>query len=80
VSDLRDLLHGLNNELSVAVLELELLLERDGLDEDMRQSLSRTLDACRRAAVGVRQGWAITTARGPAGARRDSSMEEGDIP
>jgi hypothetical protein len=56
VTDIRDLLHGLNNELSIAVLELELLLERSDIDEESRQSLLRALDACRRAAVGVRQG------------------------
>lgn len=59
MNELRDLLHGLNNELSVAVMEIELLLESEGLDESARESLTRALDACRRAAVGVRQGWAV---------------------
>ena len=58
MNEFRDLLHGLNNELSVAVMEIELLLESEGLDENARESLTRALDACRRAAVGVRQGWA----------------------
>lgn len=80
MSDLRDLLHGLNNELSIAVLELELLLERDGLDEESRASLARALDACRRAAVGVRQGWAIVASRGPAGAGGGISMGEVETP
>lgn len=80
MSDLRDLLHGLNNELSIAVLELELLLERDGLDEDSRESLSRALDACRRAAVGVRQGWAAVASRGPAGNGGGMPMGEGETP
>ena len=78
MSDIRDLLHGLNNELSIAVLELELLLERDGLDDDSRESLSRALDACRRAAVGVRQGWAAVAARGSTAIRGGNSMGEGE--
>lgn len=80
MNDFRDLLHGLNNELSIAVLELELLLERDGLDASLRESLARALDACRRAAVGVRQGWAVMASRGPAGARGGSPMTEGETP
>lgn len=78
MNDLRDLLHGLNNELSIAVLELELLLERGELDEDSRQSLVRALDACRRAAVGVRQGWAVVASRGGAPAGATSAMREDD--
>ena len=80
MTDIRDLLHGLNNELSIAVLELELLLERDGLEEDSRESLARALDACRRAAVGVRQCWAVVASRGPAGVTSGSSMGEGETP
>ena len=60
MNELRDLLHGLNNEISIAVLELELLLEREGLDPSLRECLVRALDACRRAAVGVREGWTAT--------------------
>lgn len=76
MNDIRDLLHGLNNELSVAVLELELLLERGDLDEDSHASLVRALDACRRAAVGVRQGWAVVASRGMAPASAAASMGE----
>ena len=64
MNDIRDLLHGLNNELSIAVLELELLLERGGMEDESRESLVRALDACRRAAVGVRQGWVVLGTRG----------------
>lgn len=80
MSDLRELLHGLNNELSVAVLELELLLERDGLDDGLRESLARALDACRRAAVGVRQGWAVAALRDQAGTSGGMSTGEGETP
>lgn len=80
MSDFQDLLHGLNNELSIAVLELELLLERDGLDEESRASLARALDACRRAAVGVRQGWAVAASRGPAGTGGGRATGEGEMP
>lgn len=49
------LLHDANEELSVAVLELELLLERGDLDVAAQCSLASCLEACRRAAQHVRQ-------------------------
>ena len=54
---LRGLLHDVNDELSVAVLELELLLEAGGLDGPARESLAGSLEACRRAADSLRQVW-----------------------
>lgn len=78
MNDIRDLLHGLNNELSIAVLELELLLERGGMEDESRESLLRALDACRRAAVGVRQGWAVLGAHGVPPPDPGLSLTEGE--
>lgn len=79
MSDIRELLHGINNELSIAVLELELLLEPSGMDPESRESLARALDACRRAAVGIRQGWALAgtldgSPYGPGATARDAPV------
>jgi hypothetical protein len=56
-SSIRGLLHDVNDELSVAVMELELLLEGAGLDGAARESLAGSLDACRRAAESLKQVW-----------------------
>ena len=47
----------MNDELSVAVMELELLLEGGGLDGAARESLASSLEACRRAAGSLKQVW-----------------------
>lgn len=49
------LIHDANEELSVAMLELELLLDRGSLDRDSRGSLESSLEACRRVAQIIRQ-------------------------
>lgn len=56
-ASIRGLLHDVNDELSVAVMELELLLEGAGLDGAARESLAGSLEACRRAAESLRQVW-----------------------
>jgi hypothetical protein len=56
-ASIRGLLHDVNDELSVAVMELELLLEGTGLDGAARESLASSLEACRRAAGGLKQVW-----------------------
>ena len=58
LNEIRGLLHDVNDELSIAVLELELLLEQGGQDAATSESLVSSLDACRRAAAGLRQVWA----------------------
>ena len=62
--DVRRLLHDVNDELSIAVLQLELMLEAGVDDRDVRESLEESLDACRRAAVSLRAVWSIL---GPSG-------------
>jgi hypothetical protein len=57
LNKIRGLLHDVNDELSIAVLELELLLEQGGLDATTSASVASSLDACRRAAVCLRQVW-----------------------
>lgn len=52
---LRGVLHDANGELSVAMLELELQLERGDLDEPMREALATALEACRRSAARLRE-------------------------
>jgi hypothetical protein len=56
-TSIRGLLHDVNDELSVAVMELELLLEGAGLDGAARESLAGSLEACRRAAESLKQVW-----------------------
>jgi hypothetical protein len=56
-TSIRGLLHDVNDELSVAVMELELLLEGPGLDGAARESLASSLEACRRAAGSLKQVW-----------------------
>ena len=56
-ASIRGLLHDVNDELSVAVMELELLLEGAGLDGAARESLAGSLEACRRAAESLKQVW-----------------------
>jgi len=56
-ASIRSLLHDVNDELSVAVLELELLLEDAAIDGPARKSLAGSVEACRRAADSLRQVW-----------------------
>lgn len=59
VPDVRRLLHDVNDELSIAVLQLEMLLESGSVEATSRESLEESLDACRKAAVSLKQVWAI---------------------
>lgn len=63
----RKLLHDVNDELSIAVLQLEIMLENSHLDDAARESLEESLDACRKAAESLKQVWLIF---GPARGRR----------
>jgi hypothetical protein len=58
-SDIRRLLHDVNDELSIAVLQLEILLEPGSPGLPARDSLEESLDACRRAAASIRQVWSL---------------------
>jgi hypothetical protein len=58
VTELRRHLHAVNGELSVAILELELLLENVDLDPATRSAVTESLSACRQAADEQRQAWA----------------------
>ena len=58
-SELRNLLHGVNDELSVAVLELALLLEDVPLEPSVRTSVQESLTACNRSASLLREVWLL---------------------
>jgi hypothetical protein len=57
--DVRRHLHDVNDELSIAVLQLEMMLESGSLEGAARESLEESLDACRKAAESLRQVWVI---------------------
>jgi hypothetical protein len=62
--ELRRALHDANGELSIAVLQLELLLEAGeesaGASRyDGNEALAEALEACRRAAASLRQAWGM---------------------
>ena len=59
VPDMRRLLHDVNDELSIAVLQIEMLLETGGSEAQSRESLEESLDACRKAAESLKQIWTI---------------------
>lgn len=59
VLDVRKLLHDVNDELSIAVLQLEMMLETGVAETQSRDSLEESLDACRKAADCLRQVWII---------------------
>jgi hypothetical protein len=59
VPEVRRLLHDVNDELSIAVLQLEMMLESGSVESQSRESLEESLDACRKAAEGLRQVWII---------------------
>jgi hypothetical protein len=64
--DMRRHMHDVNDELSIAVLQLEMMLEAGGVEGTMRESLEESLDACRKAAESLRQVWVILGPRQPA--------------
>ncbi|MEY2919096.1 MAG: hypothetical protein RL261_401 [Pseudomonadota bacterium] len=59
VPDVRRLLHDVNDELSIAVLQLEMMLEAGTVETQSRDSLEESLDACRKAADCLKQVWTI---------------------
>lgn len=63
VAMLRPRLHVVNNELSVAILELELLLEDVSLAPTCRAAVIAALHACREAAAQQREIWAALDGR-----------------
>ncbi|HWJ05382.1 MAG TPA: hypothetical protein VNS57_06280 [Steroidobacteraceae bacterium] len=64
--DMRRHLHDVNDELSIAVLQLEMMLESGAVEGATRESLEESLDACRKAAESLRQVWIILGPRQPA--------------
>ena len=63
--EVRRLLHDVNDELSIAVLQLEMMLEAGGVEAQSRESLEESLDACRKAAESLKQVWIILGPRQP---------------
>ncbi len=59
VLDVRKLLHDVNDELSIAVLQLEMMLEAGTVEAQSRDSLEESLDACQKAAACLKQVWTI---------------------
>jgi hypothetical protein len=57
--EVRKLLHDVNDELSIAVLQLEMMLEGGKVDDAARDSLEESLDACRKAADNLKEVWLI---------------------
>ena len=66
VPEVRKLLHDVNDELSIAVLQLEMMLESGAVETQSRESLEESLDACRKAAESLKQVWIILGPRPPA--------------
>lgn len=65
VSDIRRLLHDVNDELSIAALQLEMMLEAGSVEAQSRDSLEESLEACRKAADMLKQVWTILGPRSP---------------
>jgi len=65
VPEVRKLLHDVNDELSIAVLQLEMMLESGAVETQSRESLEESLDACRKAAESLKQVWIILGPRPP---------------
>jgi hypothetical protein len=57
VAALRDHLHDANDELSIATMQLELLLEEGRLDDTARHSVREALEACRATTAALRDAW-----------------------
>jgi hypothetical protein len=66
VPEVRRLLHDVNDELSIAVLQLEMMLESGSVEAQFRESLEESLDACRKAAESLKQVWILLGPRPPA--------------
>ncbi len=64
--EVRKLLHDVNDELSIAVLQLEMMLETTRIDGEARDSLEESLDACRKAATNLKEVWLILGPARPA--------------
>jgi|GEM_PF-2373299 hypothetical protein len=58
-SEMRMRLHDVNDELSIAVLQQEMLLEDSNIPAPMRASLEESLDACRKAAGALKEIWLL---------------------
>ena len=58
-SEVRRLLHDVNDELSIAVMQLEILLENGTAEVQSREALEESLEACRKAADRLKQVWVI---------------------
>lgn len=56
---MRKLLHNVNDELSIAVMQLEMMLENGSMEAQLREALEESLEACRKAADGLRQIWTL---------------------
>jgi len=65
VSDIRRLLHDVNDELSIAALQLEMMLEAGSVEAHSRDSLEESLEACRKAADALKQVWNLLGTRSP---------------
>jgi hypothetical protein len=63
VLEIRTLLHDVNDELSIVVLQLEMMLEAGTVETQSRESIEESLDACRKAADCLKQVWAILGSR-----------------
>ncbi len=61
---LRDRLHDANDELSIATMQLELLLEAGSLDVAATRSVRETLEACRAATAALRDAWLVLSRSG----------------
>ena len=55
----RTQLHDAAGQLSLATMQLGLLLESESLDPELRSALAETLEACQGAADALRQIWRI---------------------
>jgi hypothetical protein len=64
IEALRDRLHDANDELSIATMQLELLLETDSLDAAATRSVRETLEACRAATSALRDAWLVLSRSG----------------
>lgn len=56
---LRRRLHGANDELSIAILQLDLLLEESSLDPNARSVIEEAVQACKGAAEELRAVWGL---------------------
>ena len=57
-------LHDAAGHMSLAVLQLGVVLERETLDPELRDSLADALGACQDAASALRQIWRIADGQG----------------